>query len=121
MEPQPPRWVGPQPPPVGGATAPGGGGRGRTPTDVTPPPSPTGDYEISVKFNEQHIPDSPFLVPVVAPASDARRLTVTGLQVRHEGTPPQPARPRLQRALGGRLHRRSHSPRWSGGGGKLAC
>ncbi|KAK1901828.1 hypothetical protein KUDE01_004793, partial [Dissostichus eleginoides] len=39
-----------------------------------------GDYEISVKFNEQHIPDSPFLVPVVAPANDARRLSVTGLQ-----------------------------------------
>uniref|UniRef100_H3CM53 Filamin B n=1 Tax=Tetraodon nigroviridis TaxID=99883 RepID=H3CM53_TETNG len=39
-----------------------------------------GDYEISVKFNEQHIPDSPFLVPVAAPANDARRLAVTGLQ-----------------------------------------
>uniref|UniRef100_A0A667XTF4 Filamin B n=1 Tax=Myripristis murdjan TaxID=586833 RepID=A0A667XTF4_9TELE len=39
-----------------------------------------GDYEVSVKFNEQHIPDSPFLVPVVAPVNDARRLTVTGLQ-----------------------------------------
>ncbi|XP_018518812.1 LOW QUALITY PROTEIN: filamin-B [Lates calcarifer] len=39
-----------------------------------------GDYEISVKFNDQHIPDSPFLVPVVAPVNDARRLTVTGLQ-----------------------------------------
>ncbi|XP_056293610.1 filamin-B isoform X2 [Pseudoliparis swirei] len=39
-----------------------------------------GDYEISVKFNEQHIPDSPYLVPVVAPANDARRLAVTGLQ-----------------------------------------
>ncbi|KAF7664185.1 hypothetical protein LDENG_00185990 [Lucifuga dentata] len=39
-----------------------------------------GDYEISVKFNEQHIPDSPYLVPVVAPVNDARRLTVTGLQ-----------------------------------------
>ncbi|KAL3058091.1 hypothetical protein OYC64_010302 [Pagothenia borchgrevinki] len=39
-----------------------------------------GDYEISVKFNEQHIPDSPFLVHVVAPANDARRLSVTGLQ-----------------------------------------
>ncbi|XP_010777559.1 filamin-A-like [Notothenia coriiceps] len=51
-----------------------------------------GDYEISVKFNEQHIPDSPFLVPVVAPANDARRLSVTGLQVRHEETPPHPLR-----------------------------
>ncbi|KAM9758898.1 filamin-B-like isoform 2-T2 [Menidia menidia] len=39
-----------------------------------------GDYEVSVKFNEQHIPDSPYLVPVVAPADDARRLTVAGLQ-----------------------------------------
>lgn len=63
-------------------------------TLLTPPlpsPPPPGDYEISVKFNEQHIPDSPFLVPVVAPVDDARRLTVTGLQVRHEDTPPQPA------------------------------
>ncbi|KAF7207732.1 filamin-B isoform X1 [Nothobranchius furzeri] len=39
-----------------------------------------GDYEISVKFNDQHIPDSPYLVPVVAPVNDARRLTVAGLQ-----------------------------------------
>ena len=46
-----------------------------------------GDYEVSVKFNEQHIPDSPYLVPVVAPENDARRLTVTGLQVRHEEMP----------------------------------
>lgn len=57
---------------------------------VTPSLPPTGDYEISVKFNEQHIPDSPYLVPVAAPANDARRLTVTGLQVRHEGTRPGP-------------------------------
>ncbi|CAG5977706.1 unnamed protein product [Menidia menidia] len=34
----------------------------------------------SCGFNEQHIPDSPYLVPVVAPADDARRLTVAGLQ-----------------------------------------
>ncbi|KAF5899201.1 filamin-B isoform X2 [Clarias magur] len=39
-----------------------------------------GDYEVSVKFNDQHIPDSPYLVPVCAPAHDARRLTVTSLQ-----------------------------------------
>ncbi|XP_060713588.1 filamin-B isoform X1 [Tachysurus vachellii] len=39
-----------------------------------------GDYEVSVKFNDQHIPDSPFLVPVCAPPHDARRLTVTSLQ-----------------------------------------
>ncbi|KAK2861659.1 hypothetical protein Q5P01_001192 [Channa striata] len=43
-------------------------------------PQEPGDYEISVKFNDQHIPDSPYLVPVVAPKNDARRLTVTGLQ-----------------------------------------
>ncbi|XP_041835805.1 filamin-B isoform X2 [Melanotaenia boesemani] len=43
-------------------------------------PQEPGDYEISVKFNDQHIPDSPYLVPVVAPANDARRLTVAGLQ-----------------------------------------
>ncbi|KAL1007835.1 hypothetical protein UPYG_G00092250 [Umbra pygmaea] len=39
-----------------------------------------GDYEVSVKFNDQHIPDSPYLVPVVAPMDDARRLTVASLQ-----------------------------------------
>ncbi|XP_067288443.1 filamin-B isoform X2 [Pseudorasbora parva] len=39
-----------------------------------------GDYEVSIKFNDEHIPDSPFLVPVCAPVDDARRLTVTSLQ-----------------------------------------
>ncbi|XP_064160248.1 filamin-B isoform X2 [Anguilla rostrata] len=39
-----------------------------------------GDYEVAIKFNDQHIPDSPFLVPVCAPTDDARRLTVTSLQ-----------------------------------------
>ncbi|XP_036387133.1 filamin-B [Megalops cyprinoides] len=39
-----------------------------------------GDYEVSVKFNDEHIPESPFLVPVCAPTDDARRLTVTSLQ-----------------------------------------
>ncbi|KAJ7994428.1 hypothetical protein DPEC_G00249170 [Dallia pectoralis] len=39
-----------------------------------------GDYEVSVKFNDEHIPDSPYLVPVTAPADDARRLTVASLQ-----------------------------------------
>uniref|UniRef100_A0AAR2L0B3 Calponin-homology (CH) domain-containing protein n=1 Tax=Pygocentrus nattereri TaxID=42514 RepID=A0AAR2L0B3_PYGNA len=47
-----------------------------------------GDYEVSVKFNDEHIPDSPYLVPVLAPSDDARRLTVTSLQVRHEETSP---------------------------------
>ncbi|XP_023655301.1 filamin-B isoform X1 [Paramormyrops kingsleyae] len=39
-----------------------------------------GDYEVSVKFNDEHIPESPFLVPASAPLDDARRLTVTSLQ-----------------------------------------
>ncbi|XP_056111319.1 filamin-B isoform X2 [Rhinichthys klamathensis goyatoka] len=39
-----------------------------------------GDYEVSIKFNDEHIPDSPFLVPVCAPEGDARRLTVASLQ-----------------------------------------
>lgn len=58
-----------------------------------------------MKFNDQHIPDSPFLVPAVAPANDARRLTVTGLQVRHEETPPQPAGPALLKGSGAQLHK----------------
>lgn len=62
-----------------------------------------GDYEISVKFNDQHIPDSPYLVPVVAPVNDARRLTVTGLQVRHEETPPHS--PVLLKGSGAQLHK----------------
>ncbi|XP_030049986.1 filamin-A isoform X2 [Microcaecilia unicolor] len=39
-----------------------------------------GDYEVSVKFNDDHIPDSPFVVPVSTPSEDARRLTVSSLQ-----------------------------------------
>ncbi|KAG9477856.1 hypothetical protein GDO78_013048 [Eleutherodactylus coqui] len=39
-----------------------------------------GDYEVSVKFNDEHIPDSPFIVPVGSPSDDARRLTVSSLQ-----------------------------------------
>uniref|UniRef100_A0A8D0GIS0 Filamin C n=1 Tax=Sphenodon punctatus TaxID=8508 RepID=A0A8D0GIS0_SPHPU len=45
-----------------------------------------GDYEVSIKFNDEHIPDSPFVVPVASRSDDARRLTVTSLQV-----PPLPA------------------------------
>lgn len=67
--------------------------------------SSPGDYEISVKFNDQHIPDSPYLVPVVAPANDARRLTVAGLQVRHEETPPHSAYPALFKGAGAQLHK----------------
>ncbi|XP_050955592.1 filamin-C isoform X1 [Labeo rohita] len=39
-----------------------------------------GDYEVSIKFNNEHIPDSPFIVPVATLSDDARRLTVTSLQ-----------------------------------------
>lgn len=47
-------------------------------------PVPTGNYEVSIKFNDEHIPESPYLVPVIAPSDDARRLTVLSLQVRHK-------------------------------------
>ncbi|KAM7336246.1 filamin-B isoform X1 [Alexandromys fortis] len=39
-----------------------------------------GNYEVSIKFNDEHIPDSPYLVPVIAPSDDARCLTVMSLQ-----------------------------------------
>lgn len=39
-----------------------------------------GDYEVSIKFNDEHIPDSPFIVPVASQSDDARRLTITSLQ-----------------------------------------
>ncbi|KAE8293044.1 Filamin-A [Larimichthys crocea] len=39
-----------------------------------------GDYEVSIRFNDEHIPDSPFIVPVASPSDDARRLTVASLQ-----------------------------------------
>lgn len=47
-------------------------------------PLPTGNYEVSIKFNDEHIPDSPYLVPVIAPSDDARCLTVMSLQVRRK-------------------------------------
>lgn len=40
---------------------------------------------MSIKFNDEHIPDSPFVVPVASPSDDARRLTVASLQVRLRG------------------------------------
>uniref|UniRef100_A0A3Q3J7Y0 Calponin-homology (CH) domain-containing protein n=1 Tax=Monopterus albus TaxID=43700 RepID=A0A3Q3J7Y0_MONAL len=41
-----------------------------------------GDYEVSIKFNDEHIPDSPFIVPIATLSDDARRLTITSLQER---------------------------------------
>ncbi|KAM3588274.1 uncharacterized protein V6R79_025306 [Siganus canaliculatus] len=50
-----------------------------------------GDYEVSIKFNDEHIPDSPFLVPVATRCDGARRLAITslqetGLKVGHEAS-----------------------------------
>ncbi|KAJ3612558.1 hypothetical protein NHX12_020829 [Muraenolepis orangiensis] len=39
-----------------------------------------GDYEVSIKFNDEHVPDSPFIVPIATLSDDARRLTITSLQ-----------------------------------------
>ncbi|XP_061125143.1 filamin-C-like isoform X1 [Syngnathus typhle] len=39
-----------------------------------------GDYEVSIKFNDEHVPDSPFTVPVASLSDGARRLTITSLQ-----------------------------------------
>uniref|UniRef100_A0A8C8LUU8 Calponin-homology (CH) domain-containing protein n=1 Tax=Oncorhynchus tshawytscha TaxID=74940 RepID=A0A8C8LUU8_ONCTS len=39
-----------------------------------------GDYEVSIKFNNEHIPDSPFVVPIATLSDEACRLTVTSLQ-----------------------------------------
>ncbi|KAF7240218.1 Filamin-A [Varanus komodoensis] len=55
-------------------------------SDPSPHPTPNldsfkmGDYEVSVKFNDEHIPDSPFIVPATSTSDDARRLTVSSLQ-----------------------------------------
>ncbi|XP_046895507.1 filamin-B-like isoform X2 [Hypomesus transpacificus] len=40
-----------------------------------------GDYEVSVKFNNEHIQDSPYLVPVYVPADKALGQKDTGLQM----------------------------------------
>ncbi|CAH1784407.1 unnamed protein product [Owenia fusiformis] len=39
-----------------------------------------GEYLVSVKFNDQHIPDSPFRVFISPSVTDARKLTVSQLQ-----------------------------------------
>ncbi|XP_023808143.1 filamin-C isoform X2 [Oryzias latipes] len=39
-----------------------------------------GEYELSIQFNDEHIPDSPFIVPIASLSDDARRLTLTSLQ-----------------------------------------
>ena len=39
-----------------------------------------GEYMVSVKFNDEHIPQSPFRVYVTPSIGDARKLSVSSLQ-----------------------------------------
>ncbi|KAL8611652.1 hypothetical protein ACOMHN_065130 [Nucella lapillus] len=41
-----------------------------------------GEYYISIKFNDEHIPESPFRVPVTPSIGDARKISITALQER---------------------------------------
>lgn len=41
-----------------------------------------GEYYVSIKFNDEHIPESPFRVPITPSIGDARKLSVTSLQDR---------------------------------------
>jgi filamin len=44
-----------------------------------------GEYQVSIKFNDEHIPDSPFNVVIGAPFGDSRKLTINSLQTKgHE-------------------------------------
>ncbi|XP_070558718.1 filamin-A-like isoform X3 [Ptychodera flava] len=43
-------------------------------------PTEPGEYAVSIKYNDEHIPDSPYKVFVTPPIGDARRLSVTSLQ-----------------------------------------
>ena len=40
----------------------------------------SGEYLTSVKFNDEHIPDSPFKVHISPSVGDARKLTVQSLE-----------------------------------------
>ncbi|CAF3874766.1 unnamed protein product [Rotaria magnacalcarata] len=42
-----------------------------------------GEYQVSIKFNDEHIPDSPFNVVIGSPFGDAKKLTIQSLQ--HKG------------------------------------
>jgi filamin len=41
-----------------------------------------GEYQVSVKFNDEHIPESPFVVTVSPPLGDAKKLTVHSLRTK---------------------------------------
>ena len=40
----------------------------------------TGEYYVSIKFNDEHIPDSPFRVPITPSIGDARKISISALQ-----------------------------------------
>lgn len=40
----------------------------------------SGEYVVTIKFNDEHIPDSPFRVPVLPSSGDARNVTVEALK-----------------------------------------
>lgn len=44
--------------------------------------SKPGDYVVSIRFNQEHIPDSPFRVYVSPPAGQARKLSLASLPQR---------------------------------------
>jgi filamin len=44
--------------------------------------SEPGEYEVSVKFNDEHIPDSPFRAHITQPIGDGKRLTVHSLRTK---------------------------------------
>ncbi len=41
-----------------------------------------GEYQISIKFNDEHIPESPFNVSIVPPFGDAKKLTIHSLKTK---------------------------------------
>jgi filamin len=41
-----------------------------------------GEYQVSIKFNDEHIPESPFLVSVSPPLGDAKKLTIHSLRTK---------------------------------------
>ncbi|CAH1264973.1 FLNC [Branchiostoma lanceolatum] len=43
-------------------------------------PTDPGEYQVSIKFNDDHIPGSPFSVDVIPPMGDARQVSVSSLQ-----------------------------------------
>ena len=47
---------------------------------VTYKVSEPGEYLVSIKFNDEHIPDSPFKVDVSPSIGDARKISVSALQ-----------------------------------------